>query len=233
MNTFCASIGAWSKTRLNSPVAIVKLGLTNAGTDTVLKPESNLRSPLNSILPAIVVVDELSSTPPVIVIMLSTPPVSVHATPNSNLPCSDAEVTLGAVALILANCWCVLVLSFAVNLISPTSSLSTPALLPLALVIRKSPPIASFVVFLTLIDGVMSTVASVTIIGGNPRTATPNITSRTYKCPYLLIIIAVNEKKEPFRASMWYLSPWTPNWPATVEVTPAGVTFLIVCWLIV
>ena len=79
-------------------------GLPKPGTVTVLKPESNLRSPLNSILPAIVVVDDLPSKPPVIVIMLSTPPVSVHATPNSNLPCSEVEVTLGAVALILANC---------------------------------------------------------------------------------------------------------------------------------
>ena len=88
----------------NSIYSSGKLGLPRPGTVTVLKPESNLRSPLNSILPAIVVVDDLPSKPPVIVIMLSTPPVSVHATPNSNLPCSEAEVTLDAVALILANC---------------------------------------------------------------------------------------------------------------------------------
>ena len=77
-----------------------------------------------------------------------------------------------------------LTLSLAVNLISPTSSLSTPGLAPLELVIRKSPPMPSFVVFLTLIDGVISTVASVVINGGNPTTETPNIESLMYKCPY-------------------------------------------------
>ena len=84
-------------------------------------------------------------------------------------------------------------LSFAVNLISPTSSLSTPALLPREFVMRKRPPILSLVVFLTFTDGVTSIVASVVINGGNPRTAIPNIASRAYKCPYLLINKAVNE----------------------------------------
>ena len=75
-------------------------------------------------------------------------------------------------------------LSFAVNLISPTSSLFTPALSPLELVIRKSPPILSLVVFLTLTDGVISKVASVFINAGNPTTDTPKILSLMYKCPY-------------------------------------------------
>ena len=108
-------------------------------------------------LPATVVVDPAALAPPVIVNTVSTPPLSVQATPKVRVPFSLSFVTSDAVTLSSPKVWFAAVpwLSFALKTNVPQTSLLLPAELPFALFNFNVEPVASALEFKISIIGLL------------------------------------------------------------------------------